>query len=114
MTQKENAQLHNAELSTSKNKANSTSTKPMTPRQERVTHALMQAEEWVSREAVDRISGASNGPAVIQQLRQRLGYDAIEMGRINAIDCDGLPTQPGRYRLTDIGRKAIQALQERA
>ena len=82
----------------------------MTLRQERVIHALVQTKEWISREAVDRIAGASNGPEVIRQLRCRFGYDAIEMERINTVDRDGLPTQPGRYRLTVTGRRAVQTL----
>jgi hypothetical protein len=51
-----------------------------------------------------------NGPEVIRQLRCRFGYDAIEMERINTVDRDGLPTQPGRYRMTVTGRRAVQAL----
>lgn len=81
--------------------------KPMTPRQSRVAHALLNAPDWIAREAIDRIAGASNGPEVIRQLRHRLGYDAIEMERTNTIDRDGLPTQPGRYRLTPEGRAKL-------
>lgn len=81
--------------------------KPMTPRQSRVAHALLNAPDWIAREAIDRIAGASNGPEVIRQLRHRLGYDAIEMERINTIDRDGMPTQPGRYRLTPEGRAKL-------
>jgi hypothetical protein len=81
--------------------------KPMTPRQSRVAHALLNAPGWIAREAIDRIAAASNGPEVIRQLRHRLGYDAIEMERINTVDRDGLPTQPGRYRLTPKGRAKL-------
>lgn len=81
--------------------------KPMTPRQSRVAQALLNAPGWIAREAIDRIAGASNGPEVIRQLRHRLGYDAIEMERTNTIDRDGLPTQPGRYRLTPAGRAKL-------
>lgn len=49
------------------------SAKPMTPRQERVIRALVGTGEWTSREAIDRIARASNGPEVIRQLRQRFG-----------------------------------------
>lgn len=83
------------------------SAKPMTPRQERVIRALVGTGEWTSREAIDRIAGASNGPEVIRQLRQRFGYDAIQMERVTVVDRDGLLTQPGRYRLTDTGRQCL-------
>ncbi len=78
-----------------------------TTRQARVIHALVHTKEWIAREAIDRIAGASNGPEVIRQLRQRLGYDAIEMERIAVVDRDGLPAQPGRYRLTAVGREHL-------
>ena len=107
MTQKKNAQPRNAELSAPNHGANRTSNQPMTPRQERVIHALAATVGWITREAVDRIAGASNGPAVIRQLRQRLGYDAIEMERIDTIDRDGLAANPGRYRLTATGRQRL-------
>lgn len=79
----------------------------LTPRQNRVLLALLRATNWISREAIDRIAHASNGPEVIRQLRHRFGYGAIEMERINTIDRDGLPTQPGRYRLTPEGRAKL-------
>ncbi|WP_211459213.1 hypothetical protein [Comamonas brasiliensis] len=79
----------------------------MTPRQKRVAQALVRCRGWISREAIDRIAGASNGPAVVRQLRRRFGYDAIEMQRICTVDCDGQPAQPGRYRLTGAGRKRL-------
>ena len=84
-----------------------------TTRQARVIHALVHTKEWIAREAIDRIAGASNGPEVIRQLRQRLGYDAIEMERIAVFDCDGLPTKPGRYRLTDKGRGCLAEMEGR-
>lgn len=107
MTKKENAQPRNAELSARKNSADATTCKPFTPRQGRVIHALLQTSGWIARESIDRIAGASNGPEVIRQLRQRFGYGCIEMERIDAIDRDGFPTQPGRYRITDEGREHL-------
>ena len=108
MTQKKNAQPHkNAELSATDTGRNPTSIKCMTPRQERVTKAMVQSNGWITREAIDRIAGASNGPEVIRQLRRRFGYDAIEMERISVVDRDGLPAQPGRYRLTTAGRQHL-------
>lgn len=55
--------------------------KPMTPRQSRVAQALLNAPGWIARETIDCIAGAS----------------------------DGLPTQPGRYRLTPEGRTKLAA-----
>lgn len=79
----------------------------MTPRQTRAVKALARTNGWISREAIDRIAGASNGPEVIRQLRQRLGREAIEMQRVDAIDRDGHPCKPGRYRLTAEGRSKL-------
>ena len=107
MTQKNNAHPQKPEMSATDTGCNRTSFINMTPRQERVIHALVQTKEWISREAIDRIAGASNGPEVIRQLRCRFGYDAIEMERINTVDRDGLPTQPGRYRMTAKGREYL-------
>ena len=111
MTKKENAQPRNAELSAPKNIANATTCKPFTPRQGRVIHALLQTSGWIARESIDRIAGASNGPEVIRQLRKRFGYAAIEMQRIDVVDRDGLPAQPGRYRLTALGRQRIAEME---
>ncbi len=85
-----------------------------TPRQTRVLNALVQATGWISRESVDRISGASNGPQIILELRRKCtGHDGIEMLKADAIDSDGRPCKPGRYRLTEKGRRrAIAALQK--
>ena len=109
MSKKENAQPRNAELSALKNSDNRTSinTAPFSARQSRVIRALMAAVDWIARESIDYISGASNGPEVIRQLRQRLGHDAIEMQLFDSIDRDGRPTKPGRYRLTPAGRQRL-------
>lgn len=109
MNNKKNAQPHNnAELSTTDNAANTNNKKSMTPRQKRVIQALNSTTAWISREAIDRIAGASNGPEVIRQLCIRLGYDAIAMERITVIERDGLATQAGRYQLTAPGRQRLQ------
>lgn len=104
MTEKKNAQPRKTELSAFNTCAHASRTRPMTPRQQRVVHALLHTREWISREAIDRIAGASNGPEIIRQLRQRLGQDAIDMERVNVLDRDGQPVQPGRYLLTAAGR----------
>lgn len=80
-----------------------------TPRQTRVLVALADAGGWVSREEVDRIAGASNGPQIILELRRKVaGHDGIEMQRADATDRDGKACKPGRYRLTSQGRERVQ------
>jgi hypothetical protein len=76
----------------------------MTPKQARVIQALMARNEWISRESVDRIAGASNGPQIIKEIRQKFtGYDGLDMSRFDAIDRDGRPCKPGFYRLNSLG-----------
>ncbi len=80
----------------------------LTPREIRVISTLWKSLSWVSREDVDRIAGASNGPHVVMMLRRKLtGEDGIEMERIDVLDRDGKPSRPGRYRLTDAGRQRL-------
>lgn len=79
-----------------------------TPRQSRVLGALADTGGWVSREEVDRIAGASNGPQIIMELRRKVaGHDGIEMERTEAKDRDGKSCKPGRYRLTSRGRQRV-------
>lgn len=87
----------------------------LTPRQHRALVALVHAQDWLAREAIDRIARASNGPAVVQALRRKLGNDAaIEMERVPVIDADGKTAQAGRYRLANQHRaKAISLLEAR-
>ena len=112
MTQKENAQPRNAELSATNNSAKCTT---LSPRETRTLTALAYTQDWISREALDRIACASNGPAVVQALRRKLGNDAaIEMERVPVIDADGKTAQAGRYRLANQHRaKAISLLEAR-
>lgn len=77
-----------------------------TPRQARALAVLLPGQ-WIARETMDRATGASNAPDVIHQLRRKLGYDAIEMERLDATDRDGKPCRPGRYRLTQQGRERL-------
>ena len=87
----------------------------LTPRLHRALTALAHTQDWISREALDRIARASNGPAVVQALRHKLGSpDAIEMQRVPMTDADGKTAQAGRYRLSDTHRaKAISLLEAR-
>ena len=77
-----------------------------TPRELRVIDT-MQRKEWTPREEIDRVAGASNGPAVIAGIRAKLGADAVEMRRVDATDRDGNPCKPGQYRLTEQGRARL-------
>ena len=91
------------------NSTNSTAanshTARLTPRQSRLIIALLQTQEWISRESVDRIAGASNGPQIILELRRKVtGHDGIEMQKAEATDRDGRACKPGRYRLSTLGR----------
>lgn len=84
-------------------------TRKLTPRQVRVLE-LLKPGGWVMRETIDREAGASNGPDVVRQLRYRFGHDAIESQRVSTVDRDGKRCEPGRYRLTDIGRERLQGV----
>ena len=110
MTQKENAQPRNAELSAIKNSAKCTT---LSPRETRTLTALAHTHDWISREKLDQIARASNGPAVVQALRHKLGnHDAIAMERVPVTDADGKTAQAGRYRLSDTHRAQAMALLE--
>ena len=87
----------------------------LSPREARALTALVHAQDWLAREAIDRIARASNGPAVVQALRRKLGNDAaIEMARVPVIDADGKTAQAGRYRLASQHRaQAISLLEAR-
>ena len=83
----------------------------LTPRLHRALTALAHTQGWVSREALDQIARASNGPAVVQALRHKLGgHDAIEMQRVPVIDADGKAARAGRYRLSDTHRAQAAAI----
>lgn len=80
----------------------------MCPRQLRVAHALLVAgESWTWREDIDRIAGASNGPAVIQALRRK-GIE-IDIWTAERTDRDGKSCKPGQYRLTLKGIDVLAA-----
>ncbi|MGL6159943.1 hypothetical protein [Microbulbifer sp.] len=71
-----------------------------TPRQLRAVSALLERPR--SREELDRITGASNGPEVVAQLRRR-GFD-IPCRLVPHIDRDGLAGQHGIYHLSENDR----------
>lgn len=105
-----NAPNHTNAIESAQNSANSTRAIRFTPRQERLLSALQLAKGWIWREDVDRIAGASNGPQIVSELRVGLlGYDGIEMEHVERTDRDGRPCRPGRYRLTEKGRKVLES-----
>ncbi len=108
MTQKENAPTANSNESAPNNRAHYAR---LSPREARALAALASATGWLTREAIDRVACASNGPAIVQALRRKLGNDAaIEMERVPVIDADGKTAQAGRYRLSDTHRAQAVAL----
>lgn len=107
MHKKENAPTAQGNESATNNRANFT----LSPRETRALTALAQAKDWVARETIDRIACCSNGPAVVQSLRHKLGkYDAIEMQRVPVTDADGKTALAGRYRLSETDRPRAVAL----
>ena len=108
MTQKENAPTANSNESAPSNRAHYAR---LSPREARTLTALAHAQDWLARETIDRIACSSNGPAVVQALRHKLGSpDAIEMQRVPVTDADGKTAQAGRYRLSDTHRAQAVAL----
>ena len=70
--------------------------------------ALLLLRPSVPREAFDREVGCSNGPALVQRLREYgLGRVHLVCTRIEVIDRDGCKTRPGIYWLTPQGRRAV-------
>ena len=105
MTQKENAQPRNAELSAIKNSADSTgSTIKLTPRQHRALVALVERGAVPCKE-LGALAGQNNFAELCASLRRKLGADAIATGSFDSLDRDGKPCKPGFYELTTQGRK---------
>jgi hypothetical protein len=74
------------------------------PRELRVLNGLLVRSR--TREHIDEIAGASNGPDLIHQLRKR-GLD-IPCAKIPVFDRDGVETKRGVYRLTESDRRKIR------
>ena len=82
------------------------------PRYLRILAALLARPQL--REEIDAVSGASNGPDAILNIRDLFsdghGKDKqLTCTRINFIDRDGKVCKPGVYSLGDQGRKLIYA-----
>ena len=79
------------------------------PRYLRILAALLARSR--SREEIDRIAGASNGPDAIAALRA-LGLptpDCLVCERTPCFDRDGQEVRRGVYALTPAGRRRLQA-----
>lgn len=82
----------------------------LTPRLTRLLNALDDAaEQGLSREEVDRVIPASNGPEYIRQLKEKLGLE-IPCERVPFTTIDGMRSTRGIYRLTEDDRQRVRAL----
>lgn len=70
--------------------------KRITPRHRRLIIALLTGP--LHREDADRVSGASNSPHYVRQLRDDFGLN-VTTERVERIDRDGQKTRPGIYTL---------------
>lgn len=78
----------------------------LTPRQTRVCEALAKRGKlW--REEVDSIAGASNGPEIMRQLKEK-GL-IWQCDQFEKKDRDGKACRPGLYSIADKGRETLQA-----
>jgi len=68
----------------------------VTPRYRRLIRALLTGP--LHREDADRVTGASNSPHYIRQLKGKFGLSIIT-DRVEEIDRDGQKTRPGVYTL---------------
>ena len=90
------------------------------PRHLRVIEALLARGE-LSRESVDTIAGASNGPQLMADLsdlgltlgRKGAADTCICCERCHRIDRDGRTCRPGFYLLTPLGRQRLIAWRQR-
>lgn len=84
-----------------------TSEKCVSPRCRRLLFGLLQGP--LTREAADRVAGASNSPQCISVLRQKFHLN-ITMKRTKVIDRDGLISYPGIYQLESESRLDAQRI----
>ena len=100
---KRNARLPKNEKTSAPDKRDFTGTD--NPRHLRVIMALLVSPR--PREAIDRIAGASNGPALMSDLRD-LGVKA-PCSKSPCIDRDGFEVKRGVYYFTDSDKRLIRA-----
>jgi hypothetical protein len=74
------------------------------PRHLRVIIRLLKGP--LSREALDRAAGCSNGPELVAELKRR-GLE-VPCKRIKFIDRDGKPCRPGVYSLSAEDKRKLR------
>jgi hypothetical protein len=79
----------------------------LTPRHRRILLALLVGQR--TREEIDRIAGASNGPDEVMTLRQNFSL-VVPCQRKGSKDMDGHAVQVGIYRLTEADRTHAKRL----
>ncbi|MEI7455799.1 MAG: hypothetical protein WCK93_03665 [Nitrosomonadales bacterium] len=94
--------LRDSKDSTAKPAANFAGTD--NPRHLRAIHALMQRARF--KNDLQTITGASNTPELVAELRRR-GLDT-PCERVPVLDRDGLVTRPGVYSFNDTDRRKIR------
>ena len=78
------------------------------PRERRALEALLAGP--LSREELDKVAGASNGPALIHRLRGRgLDFD-LPCDKLPTLDRDGAAVYRGEYCLSPADRVRAAAL----
>lgn len=77
------------------------------PRHRRALLALLSGPQ--TREQIDWVTGASNGPDEVRRIRRHFGL-TIPCPRIDGTDMDGRKVQFGIYRLTDADRTTARRL----
>lgn len=78
------------------------------PRHLRAIAVLLQRP--ISRQELDSRAGCANGPALVQELRER-GL-AVPCERIRFVDRDGFVCRPGVYSLTTADRRKLHRWQQ--
>lgn len=77
------------------------------PRHRRALQALLAAPQ--SREDIDRITGASNGPDEVMRIRRQYEL-TIPCPREDGVDMDGHAVQVGVYHLTSADKIKVKRL----
>lgn len=80
----------------------------LTPRLQRLLHALVANPSGLSREDCDRATPCSNSPEYVSQLRERLAL-AIPCELVPFITIDGHKSKRGVYRLTAADRAKLES-----
>ena len=69
----------------------------LSPRLVRLLTALLRSPVW--RIDADKIAGTTNAPHYVQELRDIMGYEAIDTERVPVVNRDGNTSHVGKYHL---------------